>query len=48
MPLPDVLEHLLTAPGPSGYESAPPAVFAQASRAFSEDVSIDVVGSYSS
>jgi hypothetical protein len=44
VPLPDVLERLLTAPGPSGYESAP-AVFAQACRAFSGDVSIDVVGS---
>jgi putative aminopeptidase FrvX len=45
VPLPDVLERLLTAPGPSGYESVPAAVFAQAGRAFSQDVSIDVVGS---
>jgi hypothetical protein len=43
VPLPDVLERLLTAPGPLGYESAP--AFAQAGRAFSEDISIDVVGS---
>jgi hypothetical protein len=39
------LERLVTAPGPSGYGSAPVAVFAQARGAFSEDVSIDVVGS---
>jgi hypothetical protein len=45
VPLPDVLERPLTAPGPSGYESAPAPVFAQAGRAFSEDVAIDIVGS---
>ena len=45
MPLPDVLRQLLTAAGPSGYETAPAAVFAQAGRAFTDDVSIDVMGS---
>jgi len=45
MPLPDVLRQLLTAPGPSGYEGAAAAVFAQAGRAFSDDVAIDVMGS---
>ena len=45
MPLPDVLRQLLTAAGPSGYETAPAAVFAQAARAFTDDVEIDVMGS---
>jgi putative aminopeptidase FrvX len=45
MPLPDVLRQLLTAAGPSGYETAPAAVFTQAARAFTEDVEIDVMGS---
>jgi endoglucanase len=45
MPLPDVLRRLLTAAGPSGYETAPAAVFTEAGRAFTEDVSIDVMGS---
>ena len=45
MPLPDVLRQLLTAAGPSGYETAPAAVFAQAGRAFTDDVEIDVMGS---
>ena len=45
MPLPDVLRQLLTAAGPSGYETAPAAVFAQAGRAFADDVEIDVMGS---
>jgi endoglucanase len=45
MPLPDVLRQLLTAAGPSGYESAPAAVFARAGRAFTDDVEIDVMGS---
>jgi len=43
--LPDVLRMLLTAAGPSGYETAPAAVFAQAARAFTDDVSSDVLGS---
>ena len=45
MPLPDVLRQLLTAAGPSGYETAPAAVFAHAGRAFTDDVEIDVMGS---
>ncbi len=45
MPLPDVLRSLLTAAGPSGYETAPAAVFADAGRAFADDVSTDVMGS---
>ena len=45
MPLPDVLAKLLTAAGPSGHETAPAAVFADAGRAFTEDVSVDVMGS---
>ncbi len=43
--LPEVLRQLLTAPGPSGYETAPATVFAQAGRAFTDDVSIDAMGS---
>jgi putative aminopeptidase FrvX len=45
MPLPDVLRQLLTAAGPSGYETAPAAVFARAGRTFTDDVEIDVMGS---
>jgi len=45
VPLPDLLRKLLTAAGPSGYETAPAAVFADAARAFTDDVSIDVMGS---
>ncbi|MDQ3849093.1 MAG: M42 family metallopeptidase [Actinomycetota bacterium] len=45
MPLPDVLRRLLTAAGPSGYETAPAAVFAEAARRFTEDVEVDVMGS---
>ncbi len=45
MPLPDVLRELLTAAGPSGYETAPAAVFERAGRAFTDDVEIDVMGS---
>jgi endoglucanase len=45
MPLPDVLRKLLTAAGPSGYETAPAAVFAEAARAFADDVAVDVMGS---
>ena len=45
VPLPDVLAKLLTAAGPSGYETAPAAVFAEAGRAFTPDVSVDIMGS---
>ena len=43
MPLPDVLRSLLTATGPSGYETAPAAVFRDAAAAFA-DTSVDVMG----
>jgi putative aminopeptidase FrvX len=42
--IPDVLRRLLTAPGPSGYEQAPSAVFREAAAAFAE-VTHDTVGS---
>jgi putative aminopeptidase FrvX len=45
VPLPDVLRKLLTAAGPSGYETAPAAVLAEAGRAFTDDVSVDIMGS---
>src|ERR1700729_2741883 len=45
MALPPVLHKLLSAAGPSGYETAPAAVFAEAARAFTDDVSVDVMGS---
>ena len=44
MPAPQTLLKLLTAPGPSGYEQAPAAVFREAAGAFA-DVSFDAVGS---
>ena len=43
MPLPEVLRSLLTATGPSGYETAPAKVFADACAAFAE-VETDVMG----
>jgi endoglucanase len=45
MSLPNVLRQLLTAAGPSGYETAPATAFALAARAFTEDVEVDVMGS---
>ena len=44
MAIPPVLRALLTAHGPSGYETAPAGVFRDAASAFAE-VSIDVMGS---
>src|SRR4051812_46519668 len=44
MPIPPVLRSLLTATGPSGYETAPAAVWRDAAGAFAE-VSSDVMGS---
>ncbi|MGZ4278559.1 MAG: M42 family metallopeptidase [Solirubrobacteraceae bacterium] len=44
MPIPDTLRDLLCAHGPSGYETAPAKVFADAARSFAE-VSTDVMGS---
>jgi len=45
VPLPDPLRRLLAAAGPSGYETAPASVFAELARAFTADVSVDVMGS---
>ncbi|MFL5850800.1 MAG: M42 family metallopeptidase [Solirubrobacteraceae bacterium] len=45
MPLPDLLSSLLTAPGPSGYETAPARVWREAAAEFGAEVSGDVVGS---
>jgi endoglucanase len=44
MPIPPVLRSLLTATGPSGYETAPAAVWREAASAFG-DVTADVMGS---
>src|SRR3954447_13830505 len=44
MPIPPVLRALLEATGPSGYETAPARVFAQAASSFAE-VTTDVMGS---
>lgn len=44
MPTPDLLHRLLTAPGPSGYETAPALVWREAADAFAE-VSADTLGS---
>jgi putative aminopeptidase FrvX len=43
MPLPDVLRALLTANGPSGFETAPATVWREAARAFA-DVAVDEMG----
>ena len=43
MPIPPVLRSLLTASGPSGYETAPAAVFRREAGAFAE-TSVDVMG----
>lgn len=45
MPLPETLRKLLTAPGPSGYEQAPAAVFREAAAAFGAEIDYDSVGS---
>ena len=44
MPIPPVLRSLLTASGPSGYETAPARAFAEAASSFAE-VTTDVMGS---
>jgi putative aminopeptidase FrvX len=41
---PQVLRELLAARGPSGYETAPAAVWTAAARAFGADAQVDVVG----
>jgi endoglucanase len=45
MSLPDSLRSLLTAAGPSGHETAPAAAFAAVARGFTDDVTVDVMGS---
>jgi endoglucanase len=45
MPLPDGLRRLLTAAGPSGFERAPAAAFADIARTFTDDVATDLMGS---
>jgi endoglucanase len=44
VPVPELLHRLLTAPGPTGYETAPAAVWREAGSAFAE-VSSDTLGS---
>ena len=44
MSIPDLLEQLLTSPGPPGHESAPAAVWGEAAAAFGADVSVDAMG----
>ena len=45
MPLPDTLQRLLTAPGPSGRESSAAAVWQAAARELGADVRSDLLGS---
>jgi len=45
MSIPPVLRTLLTAPGPSGYETTAAAAFRQAAADFTDDVRSDVMGS---
>lgn len=45
MTIPPVLQTLLTAHGPSGYESDPAAAWREAAGAYSDDVRSDVMGS---
>ncbi|HEY6836476.1 MAG TPA: M20/M25/M40 family metallo-hydrolase [Gaiellaceae bacterium] len=44
MPVPELLHRLLTAPGPTGYETAPAAIWCEAASSFAE-VSGDTLGS---
>src|ERR687893_2442647 len=44
MPVPETLRELLAAPGPSGYEQVPAAVFREAASAFAK-ITHDTVGS---
>jgi putative aminopeptidase FrvX len=45
VPLPETLEKLLTAPGPSGRESGAAAVFREAASGFATEIKSDLVGS---
>ncbi|WP_205695930.1 M42 family metallopeptidase [Conexibacter sp. SYSU D00693] len=44
MPLPDALRDLLTATGPSGYETAPSAAFRKHAEALGAEVTVDAMG----
>jgi endoglucanase len=44
MPIPDVFRSLLTAPGPSGYETEAVAAWREAAQSFTPDVRVDTVG----
>ena len=44
MSLPDLLQHLLTTPGPPGHEGAVAAVWREAAEAFGAEVSVDAMG----
>src|SRR6187402_700578 len=45
MSIPPVLRSLLTATGPSGYETAPAAVWRDAAAEWADDVQVDHMGS---
>jgi putative aminopeptidase FrvX len=45
MPAPDLLQKLLTAPGPPGHESQPARVWRDAAEAFADEVTTDKLGS---
>src|SRR3954453_17163755 len=45
MAIPDFLQALLTATGPSGYETPAAEVWRESARSFTEDVTSDTVGS---
>ncbi len=45
MSIPPVLRSLLTATGPSGYETAPAAVWREHAAAWADDVQVDHMGS---
>jgi putative aminopeptidase FrvX len=45
LPIPELLERLLTAAGPSGYETAPAEAWRESCRAFATQVGSDTVGS---
>src|SRR5688500_7552853 len=44
MSIPAVFRSLLTAPGPSGYETEAVAAWREAAQSFTPDVSVDTVG----
>ena len=41
---PDLLQRLLTTPGPPGYEDAPARIWREAAEAFGADVTVDAMG----